>query len=119
MHHFYLSTFVGFMAYLYLAHGTPSKTNIFTLASSMAYSVVAAPSGRDVARGCNDRGQYFTLINGIQTLYTCQGGCKIFDGEPRCDNGVFEPDPFSIEPLGNTPATTIVGVVPAPTSDPA
>lgn len=77
---------------------------ILTIIGLLACSVLGAPkvisrvtcpqaANSGITRGCNTNGLYYVCSGGVETLYTCQGGCTIDNAnQPRCNNGVINAD---------------------------
>lgn len=83
---------------------SPALAALVTLQSSLvlAFPLVARQAGgvnicaalQGTANGCVKSGAvdqplFFTCANGVQTLFTCDGGCKQQNAAnlPTCDNG--------------------------------
>lgn len=71
---------------VYGAPTAPSSTELLTRTGSEQDCSLSAA----LTHSCDINGYYYTCTNGVETLFSCTGGCQVVgNGDvPRCDNGV-------------------------------
>lgn len=93
-----------------LALGAPTTTTVEksrdTTPDAAAEEVVGQTRG--LTRGCTSNRHYYVNTGGVETIYSCRGGCTTDSmGQPRCNDGVVssvkhagpETAPFSVVPV--------------------
>lgn len=87
-----------------LSAAVAAPTNNVQLASR---GTCAAAAQKGLTRGCDTEKHYYVCTGGVETIYTCAGGCKTnANGQPRCDDGqllssmAINANPITVVPVG-------------------